>query len=262
MKLMTALLIAIWVAAPLPVVAQDARPAASDEDTIRQIVANLEADTPDPHVSADLDWENAFGVRYTNLKKRDAFYGAVVKPQFRNATAGTLETKVQFPAPDVAVADTYWHVAGQVYGGETKPGPDRWGRTTYIFSKINGTWTEVIELIADLRSPYYRHFAALPAASPVAPAILQAYSGHYVALSDSKSLSTADVSVAGDHLLVKGQRGVLTAIPTSPTDFLVFFDPDDVAEYLKASFVTEGGSIELKVSEAWDAPLATLKKQP
>ena len=250
MKPIAALFTASLVAAPFHASAEGVKPSAADVAAIRQIVANLEADTPDPHVSADLDWENAFGIRYTNLKKRDAFYGAIVKPQFKTATSGTLETKVQFPTPDTAVADTYWHVAGQVYGGETKAGPDRWGRTTYIFTKVNGTWTEVIERVADLRLPYYKHFDALPAAAAVPAATLQAYSGHYTAPPDAKHLQAVDISVAGDHLLIKSARGTFIAIPTSPEDFLVFYDANDVAEYMKGRFATRDGRLELAVSEA------------
>ena len=77
------------------------------------IVNDLEAERPDPHVAADLDWENAFGIRYTDLKKRDAFYGSVVKPQFAQADSSTLEIKIKYIEPgDVAIADSYWHVAG------------------------------------------------------------------------------------------------------------------------------------------------------
>ncbi len=213
-------------------------------------------------MSQDLDWENAFGIRYTSLKKRDAFYGTIVKPQFKTATSGTLETKVQFPTPDTAVADTYWHVAGQVYAGETKAGPDRWGRTTYIFTKVNGTWTEVIERVADLRLPYYKHFDALPAAAAVPAATLQSYSGHYAAPPEAKHLQAVDILVAGDHLLIKSARGTFIAIPTSPEDFLVFYDANDVAEYMKGRFATRDGHLELAVSEAWDDPLVTLTKQP
>ncbi len=241
--------------------ASDAAPA-GDEATIRQIVANLEADRPDAHVSPNLDWENAFGIRYASLQKRDAFYGAVVKPQLDNASNNTLETKVAFPAPDVAVADTYWHIAGQVYAGQTKPGPDRWGRTTYIFSKANGQWTEVIERVADLRSPYYKHIASIPAAVAVPATVLQSYAGHYTAAAVAgKPPSTADITVTGDHLTISRHGGTLLAIPTSASDFLIFFDPNDSAEYLKASFAVQNGVTEVKLSEAWDEPLVTLQRQ-
>jgi hypothetical protein len=48
----------------------------------------------------------------------------------------------------------------------------------------------------------------------------------------------------------------------SPEDFLVFYDANDVAEYMKGRFATRDGHLELAVSEAWDDPLVTLTKQP
>jgi len=240
--------------------AEQPRPAGvtqADETAIRSIVADLEADAPNPHVSAKLDWENAFGIRYFDLKKRDAFYGAVVKPQFKTATATTLETRVQFVTPSVAVTDTYWHVVGQVYAGETKPGPDRWGRTTYIFEKDNGAWTEVIERVADLRLPYYKHLDAMPVAAAIPPSTLSAYAGHY-----KGSSRDADVAVTGDHLTITTKRGPLIAIPQSQTDFLVFFGPDDTAEYYKVRFSAKDGVTRFTLSEAWGEKLGVLEKQP
>jgi hypothetical protein len=254
-------LMAAVAATSLPVFAQ-ATAMSPDEAAVRQIVANLEADQPDPHVSPTLDWENAFGIRYDDLKKRDAFYVAVVKPQFKTATDSTLETKVSFVTPDVAVADTYWHVVGQIYRGETKPGPDRWGRTTYIFRKKNGAWVEVIERVADLRLPYYKHITEVPKSAPVPAETLQSYAGRYASPPGATDPATSDVAVQGDHLTITTRRGVLLAIPTSQTEFLVFFSPDDTAEYYKAKFDTRNGAVSYALSEAWGEPLSVLQKQP
>ena len=232
-----------------------------DEAAVRRIVANLEADQPDPHVSPALDWENAFGVRYADLKKRDAFYGAVVKPQFKSATDNTLETKVRFVTPDVAVADTYWRVVGQVYAGQTKAGPDRWGRTTYILKKQNGAWVEVIERVADLRLPYYKHIAEVPKAAPVPRAILESYAGRYTSPAGEANPTTVDVAVKGGHLTMTTSRGVSVAIPTSSTDFLVFYSADDTAEYYKASFSTRDGVVSYALSEAWGEPLGVRQRR-
>ncbi len=256
------MLAAITACIPFHALAQVSAAQAADAATIRQIVAHLEADQPDPHVSPTLDWENAFGIRYHNLKLRDAFYGAVVKPQFQSATTGTLETNVQFVTPDVAVADTYWHVAGQVYAGQTKAGPDRWGRTTYIFKKEKGNWVEVIERVADLRLPYYRHIAQMPKAAPVSPAILQSYVGRYTTPPGANNPITVDVAVQGDHLTLTSKKSTLIAVPTSATDFLVFFKPDDTAEYYKATFHVQKDVASYTFSEAWGEPLGVLQRQP
>jgi hypothetical protein len=259
-----------WLAAavaflPSPILAQATATSAAvsnDDAAVRRIVANLEADEPDPHVSPALDWENAFGIRYDNLKKRDAFYGAVVKPQFKAATDNTLETRVRFVTPDVAVADTYWHVVGQVYAGQTKAGPDRWGRTTYILKKEDGAWIEVIERVADLRLPYYRHITEVPKAAPVPHAVLESYVGRYTSPSGDADPVTVDVAVQGDHLTMTTRRGVSPAIPTSQTDFLVFLSPDDTAEYYKASFSNRNGVVSYALSEAWGESLGVRQKQP
>jgi hypothetical protein len=218
-----------------------------DEAAVRAIVAMQSADQIDPRVAADLDWENAFGIRYTSLAKRNAFYSIVVKPQMKDANDSTLEVKVKFIEPTVAIADEYWHVAGQVYAGDTKPGPDRWGRTTYIFKKENGAWTEVIERVADLRIAYFKHYETMPKAVSVPAEILASYAGIYDAATGKKF---AQIEVSGDHLAITTPRGKYTAIPTSDTDFLSF-NPDDLAEYYKASFKKESdGSITLTVCYA------------
>ena len=203
----------------------------ADEAAIRSIVASQSADKEDPHVAADLDWENAFGIRYTDLKKRNDWFNANIKSQFKDATNETLEVKIRFLDPSVAVADEYWHVAGQVYSGETKPGADRWGRTTYIFKKESGAWIEVMERVADLRAAYFKHYDALPAATPVDPKTLASYAGKYVA----GEQQLAEISVSGDHLRVLRHDQTFMAIPISSTEFLSF-NPDDPASYLKMTF--------------------------
>ena len=206
---------------------------ADDDKAALAIVYDLEAERPNPHVAADLDWENAFGIRYTDLKKRDAFYGTVVTPQFAKADASTLEIKLKYIAPDVAIADAYWHVAGQIYRDKTKPGPDRWGRTTYILKKQDGVWTEVMERVADLRAPYFTHYDTLPAATPVPATTLASYAGTYAG--DGKKMA---ISVSGDHLTLKSltsNNAFTDVIPISATQFQAF-DPDDLAEYFVLSF--------------------------
>ena len=55
----------------------------ADDAAIRAIVASQSASQEDPHVASDLDWENAFGIRYTNLKKRDDWFNVNVKRSSR-----------------------------------------------------------------------------------------------------------------------------------------------------------------------------------
>ena len=204
----------------------------ADEADIRSIVASQSADKEDHRIATDLDWENAFGVRYTNLEKRNHFFNTYIKSQFKNATNTSQEVKVRFLESTIAVADEYWHVAGQVYAGETKPGPDRWGRTTYIFKKEDGIWTEVMERVADLRSPYFKHYDVLPAPAHVDAATLASYAGHYRAGEGKPAFS---ISVSGDRLTITGNRETFVGIPTSSNSFLGF-DPKDLAEYYLVSF--------------------------
>jgi Domain of unknown function (DUF3471) len=228
-----------------------------DEAAIRAVVATQSADQPDPHVAADLDWENAFGIRYFDLQKRNAFYNSIVKPGMKNSTDSSLEVKVKFVEPTVAVADEYWHLAGQVYPGDTKPGADRWGRTTYIFKKENGTWIEVMERVADLRSPYYKHYDAIPAAAPVPPDTLASYAGTYEVAPGRK---VAQISVDGDHLTIVNPRGTYRAVPVSSTEFLSF-DPNDLAEYYRVTFAKDGDAgVTLTLARASGETLAKATK--
>ena len=228
-----------------------------DEAAIRAIVIASSAGIPDPHLAADLDWENAFGIRYVDLKKRDAFYKDVVSPLQKDAADTTLEVKVKFVAPDVAVADEYWHVVGQLNQETNKPAPDRWGRTTYILKKQDGAWTEVMERIADLRLPYYKHYDALPKAFAVPSETLASYAGTYEAV---RGRNLAAVSVSGDHLQVSLRGRQRTAIPVSETEFLLF-DPEDLAQYLTMRFAKESdGNLSAALSYPTGEPIAKAMK--
>jgi hypothetical protein len=197
-------------------------------------------------VSPALDWENAFGIRYSDLKKRDAFFGAVVAPLQKNSTASTLEVKIRFVTRDVAVADQYWHVVGQLDLATHRPGPDRWGRTTYVFTHGGQGWTEVLERVADLRYGYYRHYDALPKAAAVGAAVLARYAGTY-AFSDNGAQRV--IAVAGDHLTVTGGTKRRVAVPVSATEFLLF-DPNDLAEYSRLRFAADAtGGLRATVSD-------------
>ena len=153
--------------------------------------------------------------------------------RFRQTTRiSTLEVKIRYLDSHTAVADEYWHIIGQLDVATHKPGPDRWGRTTYVMVKQGGHWMEVLERVADLREAYYKHYDLLPKAVPVPAAILASYAGSYVFVDDK---STRSVTVEGDHLVVASAKRSRIAIPTSPTDFLLF-DPGDLAEYAKLHF--------------------------
>jgi hypothetical protein len=231
----------------------------ADEAVIRAIIAPQSADKGDSRVAADLDWENAFGIRYTNLKKRNDWLNVNIKSQFKDATNETLEVNIRFLGPSVAVGDEYWHVAGQVYDGDTKPGADRWGRTTYIFKKENGTRVEVMERVADLRAPYFKHYDTLPAAAPVDQATLASYAGKYMA----GERQLAEISVSGDHLAVLRKDQRFVAIPMSSTEFLSF-NPEDLASYLKMTFAHAGSGpgVTLTLSRPSGEVLASASRVP
>ncbi len=228
-----------------------------DEAAIRAIVAASSAGAPDPRMASNLDWENAFGLRYFDLKKRDHFYHDVVSPLQKDAANTTLEVKVKFIEANVAVADEYWHVVGQIDQETNKPGADRWGRTTYILKKQDGVWMEVMERVADLRLPYYKHYDALPAAFPVPQETLASYAGTYEAV---RGRNLAVVTVSGDHLLVTLRGRKRTGIPVSATEFLLF-DPDDLSEYLKLQFAKEAdGNTSAALLYATGEPIAKAMK--
>jgi ketosteroid isomerase-like protein len=255
-KLMALLLAANWLMAQAAG-ANFATATVEDEAAIRAIVKASSAGTSDVHIAADLDWENAFGIRYFELKKRDAFYKDVVAPLQKDAADTTLEVKIRFVEPNVAVADEYWHVAGQIDQATNKPGADRWGRTTYILKKQDGAWTEVLERVADLRLPYFKHYDAMPKAFPVPPETLVSYAGSYEAVRGRK---LADVTVSGDHLQVTVRGRQRAAIPVSATEFLLF-DPDDLAQYWKLDFAKESdGNLSAALSYATGEQIAKAMK--
>jgi len=230
---------------------------AADRAAIIAIVQDSSASKPNPHVAPNLDWEDAFGVRYTDLKKREAFYAAVVAPLQKNDTGGTLEIKVKFIKPDIAVADEYWREIGQLDVVTRKPGPDRWGRTTYFFTRNAGQWTEILERVADLRYAYYHHYETLPVPVPVRPSILAHYAGTYIVTDDH---TTRKIAVEGDQLMITSAKGIRVGIPVSSTDFLEF-NPEDLAEYKKLHFATDAKNrVAVTVSEEIGETLRTLAK--
>jgi len=225
-----------------------APPQGADEKEIRDFIQGGEAETPFVREAPDLDWENAFGIRYHDLAKRDAFYRQVVAPLQVGDTGGTLEVRVRFIGPSLAVADEYWHEVGQRDADTLKRGPDRWGRTTYILEKADGKWTEIIERVADLRLAYYRHYDELPVPARLPDEALGKLEGSF-----RFPHSILTLSRAGDRFTVTrrlmanpGERSTLVGIPTSASTVLLF-DPNDLAEYSILEFsdgipaITRGG---------------------
>jgi len=209
----------------------------ADATEIRGFIRNGEAETPFVREAPDLDWENAFGIRYNNLAKRDAFYRAAVAPLQLGDTGGTLEVRVRFIGASLAVADEYWHEVGQRDVDTLKRGPDRWGRTTYIFEKADGRWTEIIERVADLRLAYYRHFDELPVPAPLSDEALEKLEGNFRFQRSILTLSRAGDRFAVTKRLIANpaERSTLVGIPTSASTVLIF-DPTDTAEYSVLEF--------------------------
>jgi len=233
-----------------------------DEAQILAILSSSDIDEPNLHVAADLDWENAFGIRYFDLAKRGLFYKKYVTPLQKNGTFTRIEVKIKFVEPNVAVADEYWREQGQLNRATQKPGPDRWGRTTYVFTKKDGVWTELLERVADLRLPYFKHYDSLPKAIAVDAEILASYAGVY----ESKVVTDipkgrAVVKVAGDHLeFTTEDMGDEVAIPTSATEFLVM-NPNDLAEYLKCTFSKgANGKTQVTYTTVFDVPTGKMAK--
>ncbi len=229
-----------------------------DEAQIIAILKSSAIDEPTLQVAPDLDWENAFGVRYSNLEKRNAFYKKYVTPNQKDAPFEKLEIKIKFVENNVAYADEYWHEAGQLDQKTGKPGPDRWGRTTYLFTKHNGTWSEVMERVADLRLPYFKHYETMPEPVKVAPEMLASYAGSYE--TDAHKLHT-EIKWKGDLLEVATEGfEPSVGIATSQAEFLMM-NPNDVAEYYKGVFSKAAdGTIELTLLSFTDKPIGKLAK--
>ncbi len=226
---------------------------AVDEAHIRAFIERGEADTPFVNRAPDLDWENAFGIRYDKVVKMDAFFGQVVAPLQVGDTGGTFEVRIRFIGRTIAVADEYWHEVGQRDVDTLKRGPDRWGRTTYLFERAGGRWIERIERVADLRMAYYRHYDALPAPVPLPSGTLASLEGTY-----RFPTATYTLSRAGDRFAVVRRATAdptsaraLTGIPVSATSVLLF-DPNDLAEYSRLE-VSDGVPV---YSRAGDDPAA------
>jgi hypothetical protein len=234
-----------------------------DDDAIRAILASSPIDEPTLHVAPDLDWENAFGIRYTDLAKRNLFYKKYVTPNQKDAPFEKLEIKIKFASADVAVADEYWHMPGQIDPKTMKAGADRWGRTTYVFSKKEGIWSEVLERVADLRLPYFKHYESMPEPVAVAPATLASYAGTYDTDphdSSARKMHT-EIKLNGNRVEVATDGFELSVgIATSPTEF-VMVNPDDLAEYYKGVFSKNAeGKTVLTLLSFTDKPFATLTK--
>jgi hypothetical protein len=168
-------------------------------------------------------------------------------------TGGTLEVKVRFVEPTLAIADEYWREIGQRDVVTFKRGADRWGRTTYVFQKTNGIWTEILERVADLRAPYYKHYTVLPTPVHLAPAEFAKFLGTY----RSPSGHTVRFTSASDHFSIVFSRypGNHVGIPISADEVLIF-DPSDLAEYEritlsdgKATFSDDAGDIVHRVEK-------------
>ena len=230
---------------------------AADEAAIRAIIAA--PDSLDAHTAADVDWENAFGGRFTDRARRDAFMKARLAPTMTAAADTTFETKVRFVTPAVAVADVYWKVVGQRDPERGTTLPDRWIRTTLLFTKAAARWTLVLQRIADLRAPWYPHFTALPPAAAVAPAMLARYAGTYQA----PSRGTYVVAPAGDRLTVRGPDGAGVAIPRSATEFYYFRNATDPGNHRILSFApAPDGTLTLtEAGPGNDRPIA-LRRVP
>jgi hypothetical protein len=231
---------------------------AADEAAIRSILAREETGDRS-QLPNDLDWENAFGVRYRDETKRAAFYHAAVDPLQTNTSKAILETRIEFVTPTVAIADVYGHRVGQIDQATGKPGADRWGRNTYVFKKEDGAWIEVAERVADLRFPWYKHYDTLPAAFPVPATTLASYAGIYESAPGRK---LGQISVEGDHLIFTSAKRSCTAIPASVTDFLAF-RPEDLAEYQVITFSRDSsGKLILSLADESGKVVVTATKTP
>jgi hypothetical protein len=228
----------------------------ADEAAIRAILAREETGDRS-QLPNDLDWENAFGIRYRDEKKRTVFYHATVDPLQTNTTKVTLETRIEFVTATVAIADVYGHRVGQIDQTTGKTGADRWGRNTYVFKKENGAWIEVAERVADLRYNWYKHYDTLPAAVPVPAGTLAAYAGTYASAPGQK---LGEIAVEGDHLIFTNSKRSFTAIPTSATVFLAF-RPEDLAEYYAITFGKDtAGKITLSLAHEGGDVVSTATK--
>lgn len=219
-----------------------------DEREIRAAILSDAVGNAHPQIASDLDWENAFGVRYNDLQRRDAFYRNIIERLTRKAEDDSREIKIKLVSPDVAVADEYWRLTGELDQSTGEAGPERWGRTTYVLKRTDGQWTVVIERIADLRKPYYTHFKKYPEAYPVPKKKLDSYAGKFEVAPGVRY----DVQVSGDHLEVTTGPGPgrFLAIPRSESDFVLFLDPNDLENYKYLSYGRDkDGAVQLTVSD-------------
>jgi ketosteroid isomerase-like protein len=120
---------------------------AADEASITQMLTPW-GDTQ--LYSSDVDWENAFGRRFDDLKALNQFKREILAPTLKSAEKTTLSLRVKVLSTDIAIADRYWRVTGQT-DDAGKRLADRHGRTTYVLRKVEGKWVIVVERIADLR---------------------------------------------------------------------------------------------------------------
>ena len=205
---------------------------AEDEAAIRKVLAQKRALTEE-HRAPDIDWENAFGVRFDNREKLDAFTNKQLAPTLASAATATLEVKIRFLEPSLAIADMYSRTAGQVETATGKSLPDRWVRVTSILKKTDGSWSEILLRIADLRQPWYEHFSSLPKPVSIPAPTLAQYAGTY----EASPGALYEISVDGSYLAVKTVSGTGIAIPRSDNEFLYFRDRSVPGNYTFVRFL-------------------------
>ena len=115
---------------------------AEDEAAIREIIDQAERQ----NYADDVDWENAFGRRFTDRDSVEKFLRAMVDSTMTSAE-GSQRVTVRFLGEDLAIADSYWWQVGQ-----SGPIPDRTGRVTYVLSRSGPEWRINVVRVADYQS--------------------------------------------------------------------------------------------------------------
>ena len=113
----------------------------ADEAAIREVIDQAERQ----NYANDVDWENAFGGRFTDRQAVENFLTETVDPTMASAEGGQRVT-VRFLSERLAIADSYWWLIGQ-----SGAFPDRNGRVTYVLSRNGPEWRINVVRVADLQ---------------------------------------------------------------------------------------------------------------
>ena len=188
----------------------------ADEEAIRSIIDNAERLS----YADDVDWENAFGGRFTDRQSVENFLTEMVDPTMSSAEGGQRVT-VRFLSDDLAIADSYWWLVGQ-----SGPISERNGRVTYVLSRSGSEWRINVVRVADLQ---HEPMPKRPVDAdnpwplvPLSPSELSSYEGHYEEAAGFEGMMPVTIRTWVEGGILRSETSNLGAIGLVPMGGHIF----------------------------------------